>query len=107
MHVCVFNVYARFYVFIPTSLNVRVMYLSMYLCVYASTVYQSECAFNVSHSVFVCMYSKSPVVHVSFLADEVRMWVYEEVLPSGEKLTEVINTRKVCILGFELYMYAL
>jgi hypothetical protein len=31
------------------------------------------------------------------LADEVRVWVYEEILPSGDKLTEVINTKKVLI----------
>ena len=28
-------------------------------------------------------------------SDEVRMWVFEETLPSGEKLTEVINRTNV------------
>lgn len=28
-------------------------------------------------------------------SDEVRMWVYEETLPSGEKLTDVINKTNV------------
>lgn len=28
-------------------------------------------------------------------SDEVRMWVYEETLPSGEKLTDVINQTNV------------
>lgn len=27
--------------------------------------------------------------------DEVRMWVFEETLPNGEKLTEVINKTNV------------
>jgi hypothetical protein len=29
------------------------------------------------------------------ISDEVRMWVYEETLPSGEKLTDVINRANV------------
>jgi hypothetical protein len=28
-------------------------------------------------------------------SDEVRMWVYEETLPNGEKLTDVINQTNV------------
>lgn len=38
--------------------------------------------------------------------DEVRMWVFEETLPSGEKLTEVINRTNVSIppnMSFILY----
>lgn len=31
-------------------------------------------------------------------SDEVRMWVYEETLPSGEKLTDVINQTNVRII---------
>lgn len=31
----------------------------------------------------------------SILVDEVRMWVYEEILPCGEKLSEHINRTKV------------
>jgi hypothetical protein len=30
-------------------------------------------------------------------SDEVRMWVFEETLPTGQKLTEVINQTNVRI----------
>lgn len=30
--------------------------------------------------------------------DEVKMWVFEETLPSGEKLTDVINQTNVIII---------
>lgn len=30
-------------------------------------------------------------------SDEVRMWVFEETLPSGEKLTDVINRTNVSL----------
>ncbi|PON64365.1 Glycerol-3-phosphate dehydrogenase, NAD-dependent [Parasponia andersonii] len=33
----------------------------------------------------------SNTLRLNSFHDEVRMWVYEEILPSGEKLTEVIN----------------
>lgn len=33
--------------------------------------------------------------HVMINSDEVRMWVYEETLQSGEKLTDVINRTNV------------
>lgn len=40
-----------------------------------------------------------PFLSVGFfpcwIPDEVRMWVYEETLPTGEKLTDVINLNNV------------
>jgi len=32
-------------------------------------------------------------------ADEVRMWVFEETLASGEKLTDVINKKNVRVIN--------
>lgn len=34
-------------------------------------------------------------IKTQYVSDEVRMWVFEEVLPNGEKLTDVINKTNV------------
>lgn len=35
------------------------------------------------------------MIKTQYVSDEVRMWVFEEVLPNGEKLTDVINKTNV------------
>lgn len=35
------------------------------------------------------------LIKTQYVSDEVRMWVFEEVLPNGEKLTNVINKTNV------------
>lgn len=35
------------------------------------------------------------LIKTQYVSDEVRMWVFEEVLPNGEKLTDVINKTNV------------
>lgn len=34
-------------------------------------------------------------IKTQYVSDEVRMWVFEEVLPNGEKLSDVINKTNV------------
>lgn len=35
------------------------------------------------------------LIKTQYVSDEVRMWVFEEVLPNGEKLTDAINKTNV------------
>ena len=61
-------------------------------CVENSSILTRFCDFCptwMSFAGFILFYGKVDS------ADEVRMWVFEETLASGEKLTDVINRNKV------------
>ena len=52
------------------------------------------------------------LIKTQYVSDEVRMWVFEEVLPNGEKLTDVINKTNVrnmddAVLYLFIYSYFL
>lgn len=52
------------------------------------------------------------MIKTQYVSDEVRMWVFEEVLPNGEKLTDVINKTNVrnmddAVLYLFIYSYFL